>query len=203
MRHTIAYVLNIIHIVEPVYEREQLGLISIPCPEWMVYVITSFSDSLSGLAFLTNLHRNSTILACQYIEPSGGRTETLKMFRNTRQMSGSDGENTQIANFECGDIHGVVLTSMLPCLNQIHKEGAPYIRFVIHSCSATEIAFNLWKASREGTSSPLFLVFQDLFFELGMGSGCGVKRLSSIYIWVTVRTYLWTCIWNMWVACVR
>jgi hypothetical protein len=61
----------------------------------------------------------------------------------------------------------------------------------------------LWKASREGTSSTLFLVFWDLFFEPGMGSGCGVKRLSSIYVWVAVRTYLWTCISNMRVARVR
>ena len=177
MQHTIAYVLNIIHIVEPVDEREQLGIISIPYPEGMVYIyiITSFSDSLSGLAFSTNLHRNSNISACQYIEPSGGRMATLKMVRNTRQMSGCDGENTQIANFECGDIHGVVLTSMLPCLNQIYQEDAPYVCFVIRSRSTTAIALNLRKACREGTSSTLFLVFQDLFFEPGMGSGYGVK----------------------------
>lgn len=186
MRHTIAYVLNIIHIIEPVDEREQLGIISIPCPEGMVYIITSFSDSLSGLAFSTNLHRNSNISACQYIEPSGGRMATLKMVRNTRRMSGCDGENTQIANFECGYIHGIVLTSMLPCLNQIYQEDAPYVRFVICSRSATAIALNLRKACREGTSSTLFLVFRDLFFEPGMGSGCGVKRLSSIYVWTCI-----------------
>jgi hypothetical protein len=50
------------------------------------------------------------------------------------------------------------------------------IRGVIHSLSVNEIAFNFLKAAREGTSSTLFLVFWDLFFELGMG--CGVKRLS-------------------------
>ena len=177
MWHTIAYVLNIIHIIEPVDEREQLGIISIPCPEGMVYIITSFSDSLSGLAFSTNLHRNSNISACQYIEPSGGRMATLKMVRNTRQMSGCDGENTQIANFECGDIHGIILTSMLPCLNQIYQEDAPYVRFVICSRSATAIALNLRKACREGTSSTLFWFFK--IFSLSQAWGVDVGSSDS------------------------
>ena len=104
--------------------------------------------------------------------------------------------NAQIANFECGYVRGVIVTSMLPCLNQIYEEGASYV-VSFNSRSVTKITLNFRKASREGTSSTLFLFFCNLFFELGMSCGYGIKRLSIslVYVWVIYGTSLRKWIW--------
>lgn len=145
----------------------------------MVYVITSFSDSSSGLAFPTNLHLNSTILACQYIEPSGGTTETLKdvLERFNRCLSGSDAELTNRQPWMWQ--HSLGRRDFHVALFELDSWGRWPILAVIHSRSVIEIALNLQKASKEGASSTLFLIFRDLLFKLDMGWVCAIEMRSS------------------------